>query len=210
MGGMGVWGVGKRICAIRAIRAIRIVNNVESDKLSDKLRMTSEPRLYCVKIRHLFALLLLLLTLPLLASCGAFSTRLGSGGNQDSFSSRDTAGLDIVNDVPIPQGAVLDNDRSLVLGRGSNWTGRLVFRVNRPTSSLFSLYQSEMPQFGWQSISVIQDEVAILQYVMGNRFVTVRISGSGLRGSRVSILMAPRSTNESVAPLSPGAPNQSR
>ena len=175
--------------------------------MSDNKRMTSEPCLYCIKLRHLLTLLALLLTLPMLASCGAFSTRLGSGGNQDSFSSRDAAGLDIVNDIPIPQGAVLDNDRSLILGRGSNWTGRLVFRVNRPTTSLFSLYQSEMPQFGWQSISVIQDEVGILQYVMANRFVTVRISGSGLRGSRVSILMAPRSSNnDSVAPLSPGAP----
>ena len=144
----------------------------------------------------------------MLVSCGAFSTKLGSGGNQGSFSGRDGSGLDIVNDVPIPQGAVLDNDRSLVLGRGSNWTGRLVFRVNRPTSAIFSLYQSEMPQFGWQSISVIQDEVGILQYVMGGRFVTVRVSGSGLRGSRVSILMAPRSDNSTQSPVSPGAPRQ--
>ncbi len=173
------------------------------------LRRTSYSRkVFLPSLSELLTLLLLLLASVALVSCGAFSTKLDSGGNQGSFSSSSGSGLDIVNDVPIPRGAVLDSDRSLVLGRGSNWTGRLVFRVNRPTSSVFSLYQSEMPQFGWQSISVIRDEVGILQYVMENRFVTVRISGSGLRGSRVSILMAPRSDNADLRQVAPGAPEQ--
>ncbi len=151
-----------------------------------------------------YTLCLLLLTLSV-SSCGLFSPRVESntGG---SAASREGSNLDIVNDVPIPSGAVLDNDRSLVLGRGSNWTGRLVFRVNRSSTSVFSLYQSEMPQFGWQIISVIQDEVGILQYVMGSRFATIRVAGSGFRGSRVSILMAPRTESGDSAPSSPGAP----
>ncbi len=183
-------------------------NSLRGNLLRDNSLRSDLSRSFSFSLRRFLALLLLLLASPMLVSCGAFSTKLGSGSNQGSFSGGDGSGLDIVNDVPIPQGAVLDNDRSLVLGRGSNWTGRLVFRVNRPTSAIFSLYQSEMPQFGWQSISVIQDEVGILQYVMGGRFVTVRVSGSGLRGSRVSILMAPRSDNSTQSPVSPGAPRQ--
>ena len=145
------------------------------------------------------------LCLPfLLSSC--YATKLESGGGSGGSLGVSQSGMDIVNDVPIPQGAVLDSERSLVLGRGSNWTGRLVFRVNRPTSALFSLYQSEMPQFGWQSLSVIQDEVSILQYLLGSRLATVRISGLGFRGSRVSILMAPRAEGGNLSPSQPGSP----
>ncbi len=141
----------------------------------------------------------------LLLSC--YTTKLESGRDgKDSFGVSQS-GMDIVNDIPIPRGAVLDTERSLVLGRGSNWTGRLVFRVNRPTTVLFSLYQSEMPQFGWQSLSVIQDEVSILQYILGSRLATVRISGLGFRGSRVSILMAPHAGGGNLSPSQPGSPS---
>ena len=146
------------------------------------------------------------LCLPfLLLSC--YATQLESGRGDKGSVGVSQSGLDIVNDVPIPQGSVLDTERSLILGRGSNWTGRLVFRVNRPGSTLFSLYQSEMPQFGWQALSVIQDEVSILQYLMGSRLATVRISGLGFRGSRVSILMAPRAGGGSLSPSQPGSPS---
>ncbi len=149
----------------------------------------------------------LVLCLPfLLLSCQSTKLESGRGGGEGS-QGISQSGMDIVNDVPIPQGAVLDTERSLVLGRGSNWTGRLVFRVNRPSSALFSLYQSEMPQFGWQALSVIQDEVSILQYLLGSRLATVRISGLGFRGSRVSILMAPRETGGNLSPSQPGSPS---
>ena len=143
--------------------------------------------------------------LLLLWSC--YTTKLESGRSGQGSLSVSQTGLDIVNDVPIPRGAVLDTERSLVLGRGSSWTGRLVFRVNRPTTVLFSLYQSEMPQFGWQSLSVIQDDVSILQYLLGTRLATVRISGLGFRGSRVSILMAPRAEGGTLSPSQPGSPS---
>ena len=141
----------------------------------------------------------------LLLSC--YTTRLESGRDEKGSLRVSQSGLDIVNDVPIPRGAVLDTERSLILGRGSNWTGRLVFRVNRPTTVLFSLYQAEMPQFGWRSLSVIQDEVSILQYTMGARLATVRVSGLGFRGSRVSILMAPRAEGGGLLPSQPGSPS---
>ena len=160
------------------------------------LRRAFRPVLPC------FSAMCLLL---LLSSC--YAPKLESGRSGQGQQGVPQSGLDIVNDVPIPRGAVLDRERSLVLGRGSNWTGRLVFRVNRPTTALFSLYQSEMPQFGWQSLSVIQDEVSILQYTLGSRLATVRVSGLGFRGSRVSILMAPRAGGGGLAPSQPGSPS---
>ncbi len=51
------------------------------------------------------------------------------------------------NDIPIPAGADLDLDQSLVLGTEEGWIGRLSLDVTYGMTDMYSFYEREMPKF---------------------------------------------------------------
>ncbi len=100
-----------------------------------------------------------------------------------------------ITDVPIPPGTTLDAQNSLILGTGDQWTGRLVLKLNKSHSEAFTLYTTQMPQFGWKAIASIQSETSLLTFVRGNRATTIEIiEGRASRGCLVRITMAPQAT----------------
>ena len=97
-----------------------------------------------------------------------------------------------VTDVPIPDGARLDSERSLVLGEQDTWTGRLVFNVGESPSEAFALYHQEMQRFGWRLITSVQSDSSVLAFSQGERIAAIRIEGRNLSGTTVTIIMSPR------------------
>lgn len=93
--------------------------------------------------------------------------------------------IDLVNDIPIPNGAKLDTTHSLILGRGDRWTGRIVMNTSILPARVFALFQSQMPSFGWQTVLSVQDKSSNIVFIRGDRIATLTISPLGLRGSRV-------------------------
>jgi hypothetical protein len=97
-----------------------------------------------------------------------------------------------ITDVPIPEGARLDSERSLVLGGQDNWTGRLIFSVGESSADAFALYHQEMQRFGWRLITSVQAESSVLAFSQGERVATIQIKGRTLSGATVAITMSPR------------------
>ena len=106
-----------------------------------------------------------------------------------------------ITDIPIPAGARLDDERSLVLGGPDNWTGRLVFRIGESSADTFARYHQEMPRFGWRLITSVQAESSVLTFSRGDRIATIQIEGRTLSGSTGAITMSPRHEggNDAVA-----------
>ncbi|MBM3560298.1 MAG: hypothetical protein FJX53_10575 [Alphaproteobacteria bacterium] len=113
--------------------------------------------------------------------------------------------LSLVNDIPVPAGATLDIDRSIILGTPDNWTGRVLLRTGLTPTQAFSLYQREMPEFGWEPIMSVQAEISAMAYTRGERAATVQIEGRSLAGAMIAVTVAPR--QQAGAPAA--APRQS-
>ena len=103
--------------------------------------------------------------------------------------------LDLVNDIPIPEGARLDTKASLVLGRGDRWTGRMVMNTSLPPTQAFALFQSQMPSYGWQVVLSVQDRSSNIVFIRGDRISNLTIHPLGLRGSRIIMLTSLRPVN---------------
>jgi hypothetical protein len=103
-----------------------------------------------------------------------------------------SAAFQPITDVPIPEGARLDTERSLVLGGEDNWTGRLVFSVGESSADAFALYHQDMQRFGWRLITSVQAESSVLTFSQGERVATIQIEGRTLSGATVAITMSPR------------------
>ncbi len=98
------------------------------------------------------------------------------------------------NDIPVPSGASMDLERSLLLGASEEWTGRLVYTTGTDAAKVFDLYKAEMPKFGWTELTVIRGERSIMSYQRSGRVATIEIQGRTIYGARVSVTVSPNAT----------------
>lgn len=113
------------------------------------------------------------------------------------------ANFQALADIPIPAGAKLDSQRSLILGNLDRWTGRIVMRLDFPIAQAVGLFQQQMPSFGWQPVMAMQGERSILTYLRGDRAATIEIQSGSLYGSLVQVTVAPRQADLPPPPPTP-------
>ena len=97
-----------------------------------------------------------------------------------------------VTDIPIPEDATLDNERSLILSGRGQWTGRIVMKVGQSPSKAFAFYQREMPAFRWDPVMSVQSDISVLTFTREDRAATVQVQGRTIRGAIVIVTIAPR------------------
>lgn len=148
----------------------------------------------------------------------------GCSGNSLAPSSRaDVAnlpsdgGFGRFTDIPVPKGADMDADRSLVLGSREAWVGRLVLHVTDTPATMYDFYARQMPGFGWRPITSLRGEVSTLTFQRGDRVATVELQSRTLWGSEVRLTMSPQhgdaqptAAMDNALPGVPAAPNALR
>lgn len=95
-------------------------------------------------------------------------------------------------DIPIPEAAKLDLDKTLILGAREAWVGRLAITSSASAAELYDFYHREMPRFGWSVMTLMRGSVSVLSYSRANRIATVQITRSTLGGARVDFTVSPR------------------
>jgi hypothetical protein len=123
----------------------------------------------------------------------------GCGQNQLTPSMRASAGavsqdtgFGRFSDIPVPKGADMDIDHTLVLGSREEWVGRLVMTVNDGTGAMYDFYARQMPGFGWQPVTSVRGPVSVLTFTRGERVATVQLVSRTLFGSEVWFTVSPR------------------
>lgn len=134
---------------------------------------------------------LLLLAAFVLAGCSSGNISPSAKGDETqaapSFSQ--------FSDVPVPDGAHMDVGRTLLLGQGENWVGRLVYSVRwEDASALYDFYKAEMPKFGWQEITTVRASISVMTWQRGGRIATAQITDTTF-GAEVILTMAPVNGN---------------
>jgi hypothetical protein len=94
-------------------------------------------------------------------------------------------------DIPIPENAKMDLDRTLLFGGSDAWIGRLYFTAPYNAAGIFDFYMAEMPIFGWNEITAVRAEQSKMTYKRGNRIATIEIRPSSASGSAVSFTVSP-------------------
>lgn len=136
----------------------------------------------------------------LLAGCGTSTslpqTQAGDPQQQPDFT--------LLTDIPIPSGATMDNERSLILGDKDRWTGRVVMKLWKSAPTANQFYQTQMPAFGWEPIMAATSGVSVSAYVRGDRAATIQIENNSLWGATVSVIVGQRAAAQ-PAPAAYGA-----
>jgi hypothetical protein len=87
----------------------------------------------------------------------------------------------------------MDIDRTLLLGQGQNWVGRLSYSVRWTSpASLYDFFKAQMPSFGWQEVTSVRGEVSLQTWQKTGRVCSIQIEDTTL-GSEATITMSPAS-----------------
>jgi hypothetical protein len=144
-------------------------------------------------VRHAATLFAVTVILSATAGCGP-SAPLAASSRPDQPGADNVAAPSFAqfSDIPVPSGADMDLERSLVLGERESWIGRLVMTVPGSAGKAYDFYAAEMPKFGWVPITMVRGETSVLTYSHGERIATVQISDRTIGGAAVSLTVSPR------------------
>jgi hypothetical protein len=137
----------------------------------------------------------MLIRRALSAVCVVCAALLATGCASDSSTQANkgdgTAGPTIeqrlAGDFPIPSGVSIDQGKSLVLGGGGSWTGRIVFTTSSSPNEAFLFYRDQPKSAGWSLVASLFSKASVLTYTKGNRSATIQIDSSMMGSTVVSI-----------------------
>ena len=104
----------------------------------------------------------------------------------------------IFPDLPIPQGAKMNVERTLIVGT-EDWFGQVVLEASGNAFEMFDFYRAGLPKFDWAEITSVRAPVSVLTYEREQRILQMQIKGGSLTGSVITITVSPRGATPSPA-----------
>ena len=104
----------------------------------------------------------------------------------------------LFNQIPLPKDARISPDKSLILGEGDNWAGRIELSSSMEPLEASAFFVNEYPKHGWQLISSTKAKLSILVFTGSSRTLTLEITEGGPLAAKSMIVLtvAPKVQNQ--------------
>jgi len=106
----------------------------------------------------------------------------------------------LFNQMPLPKDARISPDKSLILGEGDNWAGRIELSSSMQPLEASAFFTTEYPKHNWQLISSTKAKLSILVFTISTRTLTLEITEGGPLAAKSMIVMtvAPKVQNQTA------------
>ena len=132
-------------------------------------------------------LLLVLLT----ALCASACTSMGGSAPGGDSTLTETTAKQLSGDVPLPPGAVIKQQDTLVMSTANTWLGRISLSVSGEPQAVFTYFKDGMPASGWTLTSSSFSKTSLLTFTKGERVANIQMQGTNFGGNDVLITVAP-------------------
>jgi hypothetical protein len=104
------------------------------------------------------------------------------------------------NQMPLPKDARISPDKSLILGEGDNWAGRIELSSSMEPLEASAFFTREYTKHNWQLISSTKARLSILVFTGSTRTLTIEITEGGPLAAKSMIVMtvAPKVHNQAT------------
>jgi hypothetical protein len=100
--------------------------------------------------------------------------------------------VQLLGQLPLPPGAIIRADQSLIIGAGDNWVGRVVLDVGRDFDAAYRFFLETYPAQGWTVVSAVRGKNSFMVMTRQERTATFEMVDGGMMASSVALTMAPR------------------
>lgn len=132
------------------------------------------------------ALLAASTALALLGCTSMGNVQMGNDSTVTEATAKQLAG-----DVPLPAGAVIKQQDSLVMGSGNTWMGRLNVTVSGEPQTVFAWFRDSLPGAGWTLTSSSFSKLSLLTFTKAERMATVQMQAGSFGANEVLITVTP-------------------
>jgi hypothetical protein len=108
----------------------------------------------------------------------------------------------LAGDMPIPAGATIKPQDTLVMGAGNRWMGRISLTVPGEPQNVFAYFRDGLPGAGWSLTSSSYSKLSLLTFTKADRMATVQLQAANFGGNEVTITVTPAVT-PAVKPAGP-------
>ena len=105
-------------------------------------------------------------------------------------------GTDKTADVAKPKGSNIDYGKSIILGPGNAWVGRLVYTCNQDIPYLWDFLQAEMTRLGWTYLSGTRSGISVMIFKRPGRVANFQLKDRFISGTVVICDMSPEASGE--------------
>ena len=123
-----------------------------------------------------------------LVACSSVNIRQPS---KDGASTPEPTITQLAGDMPIPPGATIRPQETLVMGTGNRWMGRLSLSIPGESQAVFAYYRDSLPSAGWILTSSSYSKLSFLTFNKAERVATVQIQSAIFGGHQVTITVTP-------------------
>jgi hypothetical protein len=95
------------------------------------------------------------------------------------------------SDLPMPPQSRMDTEKSIILGTGESWTGRVLIEVPGSAETAFDYYRKTLPELGWREITAVRAATSVLTYLRDGRVATLQLKRQSQGGTQVIVTVSP-------------------
>lgn len=135
----------------------------------------------------------LLACIFLLLACSGIGSSLPWNSSQN-FDESNQSIADLLGDMPVPNGAQIQNENTLIIGKGVGWVGRVNLSAQQSSNEVYNFFLTDLPKAGWSVISATKSKTSIMVATKDDRTCTVEVSDGSFTGPKtvISITSSPK------------------
>ena len=126
---------------------------------------------------------------------GCSNTPLRTADTSSASGAEQVPNVELLGQLQLPTGARIINERTLILGAGDSWVGRITMEVGKDTNTAYSFFMEQYPKQGWSLVSAVRGANSLIVFTKQDRNATIEIRDGSLAVSATAILtVTPRAT----------------
>jgi len=129
--------------------------------------------------------LCLSLFLPIFTGCSSIGNH--TIRNPQNYDERNQSIADLLGDMPIPNGAKIINENSMIIGRGVGWVGRVHLEGLQGPNDIYSFFLTDFPKSGWTTMSATKSRTGTIVFTKENRTCTIEVLEGSFMGPKTLI-----------------------
>jgi hypothetical protein len=141
--------------------------------------------------------LALLCSASLLVACGSVDIR---PTGKDGAAPPEPSATQLAGDMPVPAGATVRPQDTLVMGTGNRWMGRISLSVPGDSQVVYAYFRDGLPSAGWVLTSSSYSKLSFLTFSKAERVATIQIQSVTFGGNEVTITVTPATKPASATP----------
>ena len=141
------------------------------------------------------------LWVALLATAGLFlvscsNTPLKTADTSSGSTEEQVANIESLGQLSLPTGAKIINERTLILGSGDAWFGRITMEVNKDTNVAYGFFMEQFPKQGWSLVSTSRGANSWIVFSKQDRVANIEIKDGSLGVSASAVItVTPKSAS---------------